>query len=73
MNDSQSTFYEILCNVLSVVLLAENQITFGKFRMQSLEGRHLNLMKSRIDLRKHVPQYHLASNLRMKPPSLNRI
>jgi len=52
------------------ILKAEREI---QFLMHDTKTRYLNLLESRPDLVKRVPQYHLALYLGVNPVSLNRI
>jgi CRP-like cAMP-binding protein len=65
--------FESLCRVRSEELLAKNQICFDEFKTSSPEQRYINLLKTRPDLLKRVPQHQLASYLGIKPQSLSRL
>lgn len=65
--------FETLCRILSAELLANNQASFDGFKTSSPEQRYLNLLETRPDLSRRVPQHQLASYLGIKPQSLSRI
>lgn len=65
--------FEIMCRMLSEELFAKQQINFDEFKTSSPEQRYLNLVQSRPDLIRRVPQHQLASFLGIKPQSLSRL
>jgi CRP-like cAMP-binding protein len=65
--------FEALCRLLSEDLLAKQRTDFDAFKTSSPEQRYLNLLQSRPDLVRRVPQHQLASYLGIKPQSLSRL
>ncbi|MBN2860600.1 MAG: Crp/Fnr family transcriptional regulator [Sphaerochaetaceae bacterium] len=53
--------------------LGKTQTAFTSFISSTPEQRYLNLVRTRPDLLKRVPQYQIASFLGMTPESLSRI
>lgn len=73
--DMNSRFprFESLCKVLSEELLAKERVDFDAFKTSSPEERYVNLLRTRPDLVRRVPQHQLASYLGIKPQSLSRL
>jgi CRP-like cAMP-binding protein len=65
--------FESLCRVSMEEDFGKQQETLASYITTSPESRYLDLLKSRPDLIKRVPQYHLSSYLGVKPESLSRI
>lgn len=65
--------FETLCRILSEQLLVKNQSSFDDFKTSSPEQRYVNLLETRPDLVKRIPQYQLASYLGITPQSLSRM
>ncbi|WP_400190370.1 Crp/Fnr family transcriptional regulator [Hymenobacter sp. B81] len=64
---------ETLGRLISSALLAETQTTLDSYRNLSPQQRYLQLLQTRPELVRRVPQYHLASYLGIQPESLSRI
>jgi CRP-like cAMP-binding protein len=65
--------FETLCRVLSEQLLAKSQSSLDEFKTSSPEQRYLNLLQTRPDFIKRIPQHQLASFLGITPQSLSRL
>lgn len=64
---------EKLCRIISEELHSKSQIAFDSFKISNPEQRYLQLIETRPDLIKRIPQYHLASYLGITPQSLSRM
>lgn len=53
--------------------IVHKQIMYDDFKNLNAEERYLKLLKTRPDLIKRVPQYHLATFLGITPVSLSRL
>lgn len=65
--------YEKLCRMSIENDFGEQQEVLAKFVTSTPEERYRNLIETRSDLIRRVPQYHLASYLGIQPESLSRI
>lgn len=65
--------FNSLCRISTEQKLEEYQEMFSTFISSSPEERYLNLMNTRPEVLKRVPQYQIASYLGVKPESLSRI
>ena len=54
-------------------VFAEQQEIMASYTTDTPEQRYLKLLKSRPDLFQRIPQYHIASDIGVKPESLSRI
>jgi CRP-like cAMP-binding protein len=54
-------------------VFAEQQEIMASYTTDSPEQRYIKLLKSRSDLFRTIPQYHIASYIGVKPESLSRI
>lgn len=62
-----------LISQLNENLIVQKQIMYDDFKNLNAEERYLKLIKTRPDLAKRIPQYHLATFLGITPVSLSRL
>lgn len=65
--------FDVMCRKMSEELLVKERTNFDIYKTSSPEERYFNLLKSRPDLVKRVPQHQLASYLGIRPQSLSRL
>ena len=64
---------QLLIAELNQCLIVKNKVLFDDFRNLNAEKRYLEVIDTRPDLYKRIPQYHLATFLGITPASLSRL
>ena len=65
--------FETISRIIMEEAFAKQKEALASYYTDSPEQRYLKLLKSRPGLVQRIPQYHLASYIRVKPESLSRI